>query len=568
MPSKPTVGASTDTWGTELNAFLDAALNTDGTLKDTYRSTHPVRYVDAANGNDSNDGQTPYRAFATIQAAYVDLPDGDPASGNVATATLILLPGNHNVSGGMTIDAFKPVIMTSAGGLTSWRWPYSGTLEGETRIYSSSSIDALITIAAAPSGTHNNYGCQFSGLTFDLSTGTSFGVHGYNANKVTIQNCHAAGASSPSIAQFLGRSEIDTSHGDDASWWRFLQNSTYHAGLHKAGNFASSPAENCNQHVWAFNQINAGALIEPPIYMWGGTRCLSIGNNIEGTGSVAGISIEQTRQCAFIGDGGENVNPFINAIGTTNNNGNLFAPLGITASQSGKSLVTDGNPKRNRHLTDFVGWQVGYAESTPVTASKTGTYTVNQYDQLVRCDSTSAGFTATLPTASNAFGEVHVVRNYGTANTVTVASAGGTITGITALGAGGFGTYISDGTNWYGYGNAGVAGTASWARTSGTYSTSVTPAVGNLSVWAVTASDTVAFAINAPTGMVDGQLTVFVITNSSGGTLGNVTWNAAFQTTWSNGTDKPANGHRTLLTFIYNSAATTWFQTGKQVDLS
>ena len=273
--------------------------------------------------------------------------------------------------------------MSSVTGVEGWRWSFAGTLGGEARLFSASSIDALITIQAAPSGAHNNYGCGFRGLYFDLGGGTSYGIHGYNANKVTIEGCQAAANTVPTVPQFLARSEVDTNHGDDASWWRLISNSTFHAGLHKAGNLASSPAENCNQHVWAFNQINAGAVIEPPIYIWGGTRCMSMGNDIEGTGTVAGISMEVTRQSTFIGDGGENVNPFIRVIGTSNNNGNLFAPVGITANQSGKKLVDDDNPKRNSYLTNYVDWQL-YQNQVPVTALKTGTYTVNQYDELVR----------------------------------------------------------------------------------------------------------------------------------------------------------------------------------------
>lgn len=45
MPSLPTVGGSTGTWGTELNDFLLAAHNADGSLKDVVQNTRVASYT-------------------------------------------------------------------------------------------------------------------------------------------------------------------------------------------------------------------------------------------------------------------------------------------------------------------------------------------------------------------------------------------------------------------------------------------------------------------------------------------------------------------------------------------
>lgn len=45
MPSLPTVGGSSGTWGTELNAWLLTAHNADGTLKDVVQNTPTASYT-------------------------------------------------------------------------------------------------------------------------------------------------------------------------------------------------------------------------------------------------------------------------------------------------------------------------------------------------------------------------------------------------------------------------------------------------------------------------------------------------------------------------------------------
>lgn len=91
----------------------------------------------------------------------------------------------------------------------------------------------------------------------------------------------------------------------------------------------------------------------------------------------------------------------------------------------------------------------------PISASKTGAYTVTTADYMVRCDATSGAFDVTLPNANTCAGQVFVVKRTSAANTVTVKSGGGTLDGV-AAGTGipldaQFKTraFQSDGTNWH-----------------------------------------------------------------------------------------------------------------------
>jgi hypothetical protein len=84
-------------------------------------------------------------------------------------------------------------------------------------------------------------------------------------------------------------------------------------------------------------------------------------------------------------------------------------------------------------------------------STKTGAYTVITSDGVILGDTTSAGFTITLPTAVGATKQ-YTIKKIVAANTLTIASTSGTIDGsaslaitaqYTAL------TFVSDGTNWF-----------------------------------------------------------------------------------------------------------------------
>jgi hypothetical protein len=96
-----------------------------------------------------------------------------------------------------------------------------------------------------------------------------------------------------------------------------------------------------------------------------------------------------------------------------------------------------------------------------------------------------------------------------------------------------------------------------------TYGASMTPVLTDGNEQDITATNTAAFTINAPSQVTtpDGQWLAVTIRNSSGGTLGNVTWNAVFKTSWNNAADKPANGSSRTVIFRWNG--TNWVEISK-----
>lgn len=93
-----------------------------------------------------------------------------------------------------------------------------------------------------------------------------------------------------------------------------------------------------------------------------------------------------------------------------------------------------------------------------------------------------------------------------------------------------------------------------------TYSASMTIDASLGHIFEITATNGVAFTINAPTNPYNGQRIKINVRNNSGGALGAVTWNAVFKmTAWTS----PATGNQRVINFYYNgtnwimSAATT-----------
>jgi parallel beta-helix repeat protein len=89
-----------------------------------------------------------------------------------------------------------------------------------------------------------------------------------------------------------------------------------------------------------------------------------------------------------------------------------------------------------------------------------------------------------------------------------------------------------------------------------TYSTSMTPNAAAGNIQTITATDAVAFAINAPTGPRAGMRLRIRIRNTTAGALGAATWNAAFKlgAAWT----QPANGFSRSIDFDYNG--TVWVE--------
>lgn len=88
-----------------------------------------------------------------------------------------------------------------------------------------------------------------------------------------------------------------------------------------------------------------------------------------------------------------------------------------------------------------------------------------------------------------------------------------------------------------------------------TYSASITPDSSQGNSFVVTATNGVAFTINAPTNPANGRQLLLKIRNTSGGALGAITWNAVFKmAAWTS----PATGNSRSITFEHDG--TNWVE--------
>lgn len=88
-----------------------------------------------------------------------------------------------------------------------------------------------------------------------------------------------------------------------------------------------------------------------------------------------------------------------------------------------------------------------------------------------------------------------------------------------------------------------------------TYSASISVDAADGSVYSISATNGAAFTINAPTSAFPGQTIRYVIRNTSGTTLGTITWDAVFKmSSWTS----PANGFSRSISFNYNG--TNWVE--------
>ena len=112
---------------------------------------------------------------------------------------------------------------------------------------------------------------------------------------------------------------------------------------------------------------------------------------------------------------------------------------------------------------------------------------------------------------------------------------------------------LVDDPNGGGVGLAG--GSLTLARVVAAYSTSITPDSSQGNLISITATDGVAFTINAPLNPATGKQITFVIRNTSGGALGAITWNAVFKMP---AFTSPATANSRSITFQYDG--TNWVE--------
>lgn len=85
------------------------------------------------------------------------------------------------------------------------------------------------------------------------------------------------------------------------------------------------------------------------------------------------------------------------------------------------------------------------------------------------------------------------------------------------------------------------------------YTATMTPDPNQGKVFTIAPTDTNAMTIAAPAASLSGQEIVFDILNSSGGSMGTITWNALYKL--AGAFSNPANGKRRTITFVYNGSA-------------
>lgn len=151
-----------------------------------------------------------------------------------------------------------------------------------------------------------------------------------------------------------------------------------------------------------------------------------------------------------------------------------------------------------------------------------------------------------------------------------------------------YGTYIDNtiffpaiGENWYhqikvldnGWGPMSTAAVISRSMTPNaiftTYGPTITIDWGLANRFFIIVTNNSSFTINTPNingtapTPADGTEIEVTIRNVSGGSIGNLTWEVGYRTSWNNSVDKPANGFNRTLRFRYSRALALWVETSK-----
>lgn len=87
------------------------------------------------------------------------------------------------------------------------------------------------------------------------------------------------------------------------------------------------------------------------------------------------------------------------------------------------------------------------------------------------------------------------------------------------------------------------------------YGTTVGTDTNAASVFSLTVTDGVAFAMSAPTNPATGKVIIYTIRNTSGGAVGAITWNAVFKMA---AFTTPATANNRSIAFVYDG--TNWVE--------
>jgi hypothetical protein len=203
-----------------------------------------------------------------------------------------------------------------------------------------------------------------------------------------------------------------------------------------------------NPHGTTKSDLSLGSVENTALSTWAGS------SNITTVGTLTNLSVTNTITGSINGT----ANKATNMVG-----GNGTTLLGSIGYQSGTDATTmlAPNTTTTKKFLSMTGngtngaapvWDT-VAFTTWTLVSKTGTYNIATTDCVILCDTTSAAFTVTLPTAVGVTGQFYIIkRTSAGTNRLTIATTSSqTIDGITtaiideqyvSI------TVISDGSNW------------------------------------------------------------------------------------------------------------------------
>lgn len=312
----------------DVTAGASGHVSHHNTLHDWTQVDEQIRYVSVGvNGNNANDGLTPFLPKATLQNAY----DSLPAAGGV----LMIMPGRHDVgSTGLQLTRTKPVSLRGPG---VWQ-RVSGNVAnwitgGGTVIYSGSGTPAALVSFPNPGTSNNGDGFEAHDLVFEVKSGMSYGIRADSVNRGVVEDCMFHMRSTTAVGISLGH---NGTLGDDASWWRVVKNSCYGGRF-----FETTATSNHNQIVVAQNECINGSLAVagPLITIKAGHRCVVRDNNLEGDTTSPFLLLQNSFGCMTSGNGGEGGGGGGQVfVRVDNSNGNLLMDMGFPVATATDKL--------------------------------------------------------------------------------------------------------------------------------------------------------------------------------------------------------------------------------------
>jgi hypothetical protein len=259
-------------------------------------------------------------------------------------------------------------------------------------------------------------------------------------------------------------------------------------------------------------------------------------------GGTSGGSINMTTTGAIAQQG------FVWLLATSSSTLQVIAAVG---TDFGAGIDASGTLRSGPLAATSIGFTQGlYGHSV----TKTATYTTVSNDFLIRC--TTNSFTLTMGTSSIAIGQIQIVTNEATNQTITLAAVTGTVD-LTTLPPISGAILIFDGTNWHTVGSWGtvqanqIFTVNTPTVTAGAVTVPITSRINNIVV-----SATTAITITT-TGAVDGQQVVVRLTD--GGTAETISWvNTENSTILAPLTSPASTTLPTTVGFQYNGNTSKW----------